>query len=355
MQPNKMIESIHRFLRSRAGTDANAGVLAALIEGGREIDAVVLETEKLKAQEQILNFSKLPYYLLDIAGHPVLIYPNEEREKYLDIRDDLRFGDSALYAGFTYAELEAVKDYMDASGADYKSSMDGGTRMSVLVAKKDKGYMDAVLGKLRKEIGSSIGERYLSVKNQCWANTVSQVSKALAADMAYLGSDGGQDGIWIDQEAAYVVTAQGSEVIPRSGPDFEGEVTRKALDALRGKDSPIKAFFGDDMEGMAYGVKGAQKAMRRSEALRVLGFLEVPTPRELAAIAESEINSDRRLATYTLLRMELCRTMRVEGIKKLSKAEKKEYQGMHAELVRQFAAEIDRADRNMECREVVKE
>lgn len=338
-------QHICRFLRSRAETDENAKILATLMENGRGIDAVVLDSRKLEAQENILDFSKLSYYLVKVGEQPLLLYPYEEREKYLGIKDRLRFGDGERYAGFSFSEMEAIKDYLDASGTDCQFSMGDGIRMEILVSKKDRAHMDKAIRRLQTEIASPEGLHYLTTKNQCWANTVSQVSKALGADMAYIGSDGGQDGIWIDQKGASVITTQGSEFIPRHTNKFDETVINQALTALHGSDTPIKAFFGKDMEWMSYGMGTSQnKALKRSEALSVLGVQESPGLGELKVAMETADNEREKIAAKTLAVMEVCRAMHVEGIEKLSRSEKEAYRKMHAGFVKEFTAGIGRGE-----------
>lgn len=351
-----MEDHIYRFLRSRAETDANAKLLATLMENGRGIDAVVLDNRKLKSQEQVLDFSRLSYYLVKVGEQPLLLYPYEEREKYLDIKDRLRFGDGVRYAGFSFSEMEAIRDYLAASGADYQVSMGDGVRMEILVSKKDSVYMDSAIRRLQMEASRPEGLHYLTTKNQCWANTVSQVSKAIGTDMAYLGSDGGQDGIWIDKHGASVVTTQGSEFIPRGAEGFGETVVRNALTMLHGSDTPIKAFFGKDMEWMSYGMgKGAGKALKRSEALSILGIKTSPGIETLTQVMETAKTKNEKLAAKTLAVMEVCRTMHVDGIEKLSRKDKQTYQKMHEGMVKEFTAEISReAGREVENNEIGK-
>ena len=128
------IDLVCRYLKARQSISKNAGVLADYIENKKNVDAVELDMKNLDSSKNILsNLSDMTFYLMEINEHLILIFPEEEREKYMNIQLELMSGDVIdEYRRFTYSEANAAKDFLQAANVTYRSSIDSDGRISGL-------------------------------------------------------------------------------------------------------------------------------------------------------------------------------------------------------------------------------
>ena len=104
---------LYRYLKSREDINENAGVLADLLLNKCKIDAVVLDAGAVPFTKPILQSTELTYCMMNVNGCPILIYPSEERQKYMEVQPLLEFGGEAVaYPGFTYSEFKAAEEIM---------------------------------------------------------------------------------------------------------------------------------------------------------------------------------------------------------------------------------------------------
>lgn len=326
-----------RFLKSRAEIDKNAGALAMLIEADRGIDAVELDMNKMDSQKQILAVSDLSYCLLNINNHLILLYPGDEREKYMNIKDELQFnGQIMKYSGVTYAEADSIKDFLMQAGVKYKIHSDSDRHIHFLISKEDSKVMDRAVNAVRKEIESEPGKKYLMGKNLCWANAITQVSKALSgSEPSYIGTEGGTNGISINEDGAVVMRTQGNgEFISKLDPNFKQKVQDIVINEFKGGTTPIKAIYGDYAKEITYGMSQydiRKKAMTKNEAMNELNLNSFPSIESLSKMTEQDLEGKKKEALYALIRMSLCRSIKLEGFDelKMSKSEKIAYENMH--------------------------
>ena len=142
------IDIMKRFLAARQNIDENAKALYQRLEYQRDdIDAVVLDIDNLGSIKTILESSELSYYLLNIesrvdgekTNNLVLIYPNEEREIFFGLQDELSFGGRIVkYEGFSYSESVAMKDFLKAADIKYLASSDSNGKIKFMVSEKDE-------------------------------------------------------------------------------------------------------------------------------------------------------------------------------------------------------------------------
>lgn len=329
---------VYRFLKARSDIDKNADILSSLIESDRGIDAVELELDKLNSQKQVLSYSDLSYCLMNINNHLILLYPYEERDKYMGIKDELQFGGKMQeYRGVSYAEASALKDFLDAAEVNYKARSDTDGMIQFLVSSDDEKIMDEAIKKLMKEIDTDVGRKYLMGKNACYANSITQISKALDYNEdVYIGTEGGTNGIHINSDGAVIMrTNEKSEFISKMDKNFEFIIQDIVINEFRGDETPVKAFFGDFAKDISFGMSQTdikKNAMTRNEAMQQLGLEKFPTMEWLAKKKDkNELTGKNKEALYALIRMNLCRTTELAGYDeyKMSKNEKAEYKNMH--------------------------
>ena len=90
---------LYRYFKARQEVNENghAETLAQCIHYNRGVDAVVLDMKDKGLAQKILKETDIndafDSWLLDIAGNLVLIYPREQREKYMEIQPHLVLGE----------------------------------------------------------------------------------------------------------------------------------------------------------------------------------------------------------------------------------------------------------------------
>lgn len=348
------IDVIKRFFDERADVDQNAQLLSQYIEFQRDIDAVVLkdtiDERNVNNVNMLLESSDMSYCLLNINNHLVLIYPNEQRELFMNMQNELSFGDDIVqYEGFSYSESLAMKDFLNAANIKYIASTDNEGRIKFMASKQDEAALDKAMSNIQDEIPGN--ENYFKSKNICWAHTINQASNVINYDggPVFVGREGGTGGIKLDTDGAIVMTTKGSRFISRMSKDFDRKVVNAMLNDIDGAGAPVKVFYGDIVDLIAgdmtrRGVKENAKVMPKKQALEVLNLDTMP---DFDGMDELFNNSDdytpeQQSACYSLSRMVICREMRLDDIEeyRVSKADKQRYMQEHTQNVELFAEEF---------------
>lgn len=343
------MQLIKRFLKARADVNKNAKIISDAIDANRDIDAVIMDKQKLESNKHVLDYSGLSYYILNINDNIVLLYPGEERQRYNNIRQDLQLGSNYVeYAGISYSEAEALKDFLDAGRVEYNVKMNDNMMIQFMIPQRYEDEMNLALSKLQSEIQSEIGKKYLLGKNYCFANTITQLSKCFdyQGDI-YIGTEGGTSGIHINEDGAVLIqTGASGDFISKLDPDFENKVTDIVMNELKGDITPIKAFYGDFAKDISYGMSQfdiKKQAITKTEAMSILKLTSFPSLDTLSKMKESDKYSGKEKdALYALIRISLCRQTNLEDYKefKLTKAEKIAYENMHANNIEEIEAYI---------------
>ena len=193
------IDIMKRFLAARQNIDKNAQRLYQCLEYQRcDIDAVVLDIDNIGSIKAILESSELSYYLLNIesrvdgkkTNNLVLIYPNEQREIFFELQDELSFGGRIFgYKGFSYSESVAMKDFLKAADVKYLASSDSDGKIKFIVSEKDKEAITEALRNVQDEIPGN--EDYFISKNICWEHAIEQASNVINYDggPAFIGRE----------------------------------------------------------------------------------------------------------------------------------------------------------------------
>lgn len=342
---------ICRYLKSREDVNENAALLATLIEAKRNIDAVVLDMDKIDNTKQILNCSDLSYCLISINDSLVLIYPNEQREQYMDIQPYISMGEElSQFSGFTYSEAAACKDFLEAAGIKYSSSADiqHKGKIKFLIPKKDENIINEAIQNISQEEQTNEGRKHFILTNLLWSHTMNQASKAInysETGIAFIGSEGGTSGIRLDERGATVTypkkTAEDDkkQFISRSDKEFEKKVIKIMTDDLNSLSAPLKAVYGDFAEILTEDMPDT--AISKQEALDIFQLEKIPDLQTIGKMIEEKDNYDKRQreALSTIARMAICRPQKVEGIQeyKMTKQEKQNYNEMHNENIKKFS------------------
>ena len=350
------IDIMKRFLAARQNIDANAKALYQCLEYQRDdIDAVVLDMDNLSSIKTILESSELSYYLLDIenridgekTNNLVLIYPNEQREIFFGLQDELSFGGRIVeYKDFSYSESMAMKDFLKAADVKYIASADNDGKIKFMASEKDEEIIAAALRNVQDEIPGN--EDYFISKNICWGHAIEQASNVINYDggPAFIGREGGTGGIKLDEYGAVVMTTKGSRFISRNSKDFDRKVVNAILNDIDGASAPVNVFYGDIVNDIAgdmtrRAAKENVKIMTKKQALSELELESLPDFLEIGKMLEDVdgYSEQKKEALYSLTRMVICREQTLEDIKeyKVSKADKQKYMEMHEEKVNAFA------------------
>lgn len=349
------IDIMKRFLAARQNINKNAQRLYQCLEYQRcDIDAVVLDIDNIGSIKAILESSELSYYLLNIesrvdgkkTNNLVLIYPNEQREIFFELQDELSFGGRIFgYKGFSYSESVAMKDFLKAADVKYLASSDSDGKIKFIVSEKDKEAITEALRNVQDEIPGN--EDYFISKNICWEHAI-EASNVINYDggPAFIGREGGTGGIKLDEYGAVVMTTKGSRFISRNSKDFDRKVVNAILNDIDGASAPVKVFYGDIVNDIAgdmtrRAAKENVKIMTKKQALSELELESLPDFLEIGKMLEDidGYSEQKKEALYSLARMVICREQTLEDIKeyKVSKADKQKYMEMHEENVNAFA------------------
>lgn len=335
---------VYRYLKAREAINENADILAVLIEAGRDIDAVELDMDKKDMVKQILDYSDITYCLLNINNHLVLLYPNEQREQYMNIQTQLVFGGPLVeFSGFSYSEAAAVKDFLQAAKTQYSITTNSVGNIQFCLSAVDEPIMDEAIKTLQCEVQNEAGQKYLLSKNISWAHAISQASSAISySGPVFIGREGGTGGMRLDKDGAVVMTPNSpGRFIPRGDPDFEGKVINVIMNDLNGQSSPIKVVYGSFVDKITYGMskQDIQKtALTKNEALKILGLSNIPDMDQLEKMFNNDYNDTQKEAFYAVMRMSLCRAIKLKDIQKykMSKTEKIEYEQLHRANISKF-------------------
>lgn len=341
------IDLICRYLKARQGINENAGVLADYIENQKNIDAVVLDMDKLEASKRILNgFSDMTFCLVNVNNHLILMFPEEERQKYMDIQLELMSGDVIdEYKKFTYSEATAAKDFLQAANVTYQSTIDGDGRIKFLVPRQYAYIMEQAMNTIREEVQTKVGKDYYNAQNVCYMNAINQLSQAINYDgVSFIGKEGGTDGVRIDDKGAVYINTKGTgRFISRNSSRFEHELLKLILNDLNGINSPVKAFYGEFAEEITKGMtKESIKtpALTKNKSLDILRLDSMPDIEHIGKMINDIDNYDeeKRGALRAIIRMRLCRDQKLKDLQeyKQSKQDKTEYLNIHSENVDKF-------------------
>lgn len=336
------VDIMHRYLKSRDIIDENAGILASLIEAGRGIDAVELDADNLEDAKGILGYSDLSYCLVNVDGHLLLLYPTEQRDMYMDIQPQLELGRRySEIQGFTYSEATAARDFFRAAEVPYRTTIDEDGSITFAVSEKNQRFAQNVADAVMREVEED--REYFISRNICWQHAVNQASRAITSDgVSYIGSEGGSSGIRIDGEGALISPARKeARFIPRADRDFNRKVLSAILNDLDGYRKPVKVFYGDFAKLMTEDMSVRSSAMSKNEALDILGLDGIPDIEGCADLYDEldTYSKEEEKAFYTLLRMSMCRSQKLDEIRehKIGKREEEKYQSLHLDNLKMFS------------------
>lgn len=346
-----MTENImYRYLKSRESINENAALLAALIESKRDIDAVVLDMDKLDSTKQILNCTDLSYCLVNVNNNLVLIYPNEQREQYMNIQPYLVMGEElSEFGGFTYSEAAACREFLESADIKYSTSYDmqHDGKIKFIISKKDEQIMNQAIETISQEEQTDEGRKHFILTNLLWSHTMNQASKAInysKTGTAFIGSEGGTSGIRFDEKGATVIypkkTADKDKkrFISRSDKEFEKKVIKIMTDDLNGLSAPLKAVYGDFADILTEDMP--KTVITKQEALNTFKLTSIPDLETIGKMIEEKDKYDKkqRESLAAIARMAICRPQKVEGIQeyKMTKQEKQDYNTIHNENIDKF-------------------
>lgn len=340
---------LYRYLKSREDVNENAGVLADMLLNECKIDAVVLDAGTVPFTKPILQSTELTYCMMNMNGCPILIYPSEERQKYMEVQPLLEFGGEAVaYPGFTYSEFKAAEEIMGLAGVKYRASFDEEGRTTFLLSKKQEPAMQHAIQAIQSEEQTEIGQKYYCSKNILWGHAVHQTALAFHyGGVSLLASEAGTAAVRLDEFGAAFLTPKGPKtIIRKEDSKYKQKVIRLVLDGLNGVNAPVKAFHGDlavllsaDME--LGKTDKDERAMTKKEALQVMQMQELPMSEEewnkfIDLADNANYEGEKEKAYYAILRMVSCRMQKVDGLDryKMDKDEKQAYRSMHEETLK---------------------
>lgn len=346
---------LYRYFKARQEVNENghAETLAQCIHYNRGVDAVVLDMKDKGLAQKILKETDIndafDSWLLDIAGNLVLIYPREQREKYMEIQPHLVLGEKLVqYGGFSHSEAKGMIDFLKEAGVDYKQSIGEDGRISFLLAENKEYIFKNAMDTIKQEETTEVGKKHFVSQNLYWRYAINQASKALNHDgVVFLGSEAGTRGIRVDKNGAISMNPlKKGRFIPKNDPDYERKVLSEILNTMNGKEFPVKVFYGELADVMSKDM--TRKSLRESplmlkkrEALDILNLSDIPSVDEIGKMVNNlEDYGDReRKAIYSLMRMRVCRDYKIEDIQayKMSKKDKQDYKQMHEQHIKQFA------------------
>lgn len=346
------IDLIYRYLKAREKINDTYGALAAIIEVNKDengisgIEAVEIEKDDVDLAKKLLSYSDLSSCFLNIKDKYILLYPQIEREKYMELQPFLAYGEEMIeYAGVTYSQASEMKSFMDAAGVVYKSMTDNDNKVKFMVPQNSKEIMQKIAEAVNNEMETEEGRKYLTAKNICLVHALNQASKAInGTAVAFIGREGGTGGIVIDEEGAVIMPAkQHGRFISRDDPKFEMKVINAILHDLNGVNTPVKSYFGDFAEILSGGMKKQdvyKTGLTMNQALDILGLEELPTINDLDDMFNNveSYNEKESDAFFTVARMVMCREQKLEGFDeyKLSKSERKKFDEMHQRYLDEF-------------------
>lgn len=349
---------MYRFLKARASVSEDAGTLADLIKSNRDIDAVILDEKSVDfAKDRINDCQDLTSYMISIDNKTLLLYPQEQRELYEDIRRLMLFeGAISEYGDFTYSEAKVISDYLQNADIRYqvKNHNDG---ISISVSEFNEDVIEKAIDFLKKEVDTEVGKNYLISANICWKNSLNCISVMLNYDgTSFVGREGGTDGIKLDKKGAVMFTSKNiGRFIPRHDPDFEKKVIDFVLNDLNGKIKPVKPVYGELAEILTEDLSPdtikQYKGMSSKEALEVFNLPKIPDIEMLEDMSQKCNKNDKKQqhALHTLMRMNICRNMKLEDIKdvEISKDALRAYNELHEKYVNKFVRQVK--DRWHDC------
>lgn len=346
---------LYRYFKARQEVNENghAETLAQCIHYNRGVDAVVLDMKDKELAQNILKETDVndafDSWLLDIAGNLVLVYPREQREKYMEIQPHLVLGEKLVqYGGFSHSEAQAMKDFLKEAGVDYKQTVGDGGRIGFLFAENKEYIFKNAMETIKREETTDVGEKHFISQNLYWRYAINQASKALNYDgVVFVGSEAGTRGIRIDKNGAISMNPlKKGRFIPKNDPNYERKVLNEILNTTNGKEFPVKIFYGELADMMSQDM--TRKSLRESplmlkkrEALDILALASIPSVDEIGKMVNhiEDYGDSERKAIYSLMRMRVCRDCKIEDIQtyKMSKQDKQDYKQMHEQHIKQFA------------------
>ena len=327
-------EIINRYLIAREEVNENASALAGLLKAGRGIDAIEIEKDKLNMAKMLFQYSKIAYCMAEINGHLIIMYPEEQREKYMDIMPRLAFGGPMVeYAGFSYSEAKTVFEGLNQAEIQYQTSFDENGKTRFLIAEKDEHAIQDIIQLIKEEESTELGKKYYISSNICWLHALNQISHVMNYNgVSFIGSEGGSSGIRIDEQGATVMSPQHECVyLRKTDTRFEQKLIDTVMNELNGKELPVKAFYGNAAEIVSKDIKREflpKCLMSKKEAMEILNIKNIT---DINNINIQDITAKQQEAMDVLIRMTMCRKQQMEEFHefKLSKEEKHQYLKMH--------------------------
>ncbi len=323
------------------------------VESGRgELDAVRFDMKDSDFLQDILPYSGLIYYLANVNNNLILIYPNEQRQKYVEIQPLIDFKDDiAEFAGFSYAEALAAKDFLQAADVQYTVNTNNDGQVKFSIPKCKEPVMESVIKAILSEEQTSEGRQYFESKNLYWLRTIDQAKKIITSNRPhFIGSEGGSKWMYVNRNAACIFDGTNLAHIARDDYDFKRTVMTSMLYELGGERAAIKVF-SDDLAEMMFG-NGIVSDITKNEALDVLGLSAIPDiSRNADVVSEwldkKDKNKKETESFYTIFRMSACRSISNDDVKsyKMTKKCKEFYKQMHEKNIGMFMEEREVEER----------
>lgn len=339
MEEKNMTEYLKRSLKAWQKTDENAKMFLLLMEYGKNIDAVAIPQDKLGYAKELIPYADMDYMLLKINKQAVLVFPDEERERYEMIREEMLHASPVMvYGPFTYSEALAMKDFMAASDITYKVKTVENGDLFFRVSGNDSEKTNLAMQKVGEEGQTEVGKKQFVSSNICWMHAMKTASDALEQkDTAVICSAGGAGVLKIDQDGAILHTQKGrGRFISRMDMQFDMKVLDAILDDLDGGKAPVKPFYGEYAKELTRDITMAsikKKAPGMKEAVRQLGMETIPSMMDIMISMNPDDyqKTEMETAFYTVLRGAACRETVLDDLReyRMSQQNWKTYNEMH--------------------------
>lgn len=322
-------DALVRFLRSRAEINKMSGALANMIKDDRGVDAALIPEKHFEHMADLSDKTGLIHAMFKIGESIVLCYPSEEREKYMEIREEvLSGGKRLLYSDLSYSEMKAAVDMIKAASFNFHVKLQTNGKFEILGQNSDKEEMDQIISMVNKEKCSDSGKQVELYRDTVFAHAINQISYALASSVpVVIGSENGSATLLLSPKGALLTDDKGKQqFFPRDKDDFEKLFTKSILKDLGGDRAPIKIFGGKLAEKLSENMP----SMTLKDALKELCMERIPSIEKLEAIPDKI--KTRHLEAYAVAERASCfctqKVMEVEKCRPKPEV-MKEYRDLH--------------------------
>lgn len=335
--PITQLNALQHFCSVRKNNgDRKAGVIADMIAAGRQVDAVFIPPEYETAIKSSPGVS--PAYFLRISGTLTMLYPGEEREKYLQRREAVLYGKQYVYHPLSYGKAASAADILKKKKIPYEIRNDaygsGPMTFSLSVGERFAKEAEMAVKLADKEDELS---KYLKWQNLCAASLSETIDKAIHSEKdVFLLSESGERAIHIaPKEAAIICPPQPVQTIKRDSESFKKDLTMAAVRVLMADKSIVKTLSGKETEIFTDG----ENKLTAAEAMKALGLTAFPSGARLLELRKQDTEGKYKKEISVLMRMRAARNIQLDDEikeKRPGKEERAAYQKLHQESVRAF-------------------